>query len=93
MTHEQIKAALVERGYSLSAAAQAMSRSYIQLYNTTTRKTRSRYVANAIAVLLDQPVASVFPDVPEYTNQRAKTDHKIVESGRAKLIEAGLMSA
>lgn len=93
MTHDQIKAALAERGYSLAAASEAMSRSYLQLWNTTTRKGKSRYVANSVAVLLDKSVEEVFPDCPEYSETKVNRSQKAIDKGRAKLIEAGLLSA
>lgn len=93
MTHDQIKKALADKGLSLSAAAKAMDRSYLQLYTTTTRKAKSRYVANALAILLDIPVSKIFPDCPEYGEQKINVNQKAVDAGRAKLIEAGLMTA
>lgn len=93
MTHDQIKKALADKGYSLSAAANAMDRSYLQLYTTTTRKGKSRYVANALAILLDKPVSELFPDRPEYGEAKVNTAQKAIDKGRAKLVDAGLMSA
>lgn len=93
MTHDDIKAALAEKGYSLSAASEAMGRSYLQLYNTTNRKTKSRYVARSLAVLLDMPIEEIFPDCPEYSEKKVNKSQKAIDAGRAKLIEAGLMTA
>ena len=93
MTHEDIKKALSGQGLSLAAAARAMKRSYLHLYNITTRKAKSRYVANSLAVLLDLPVAEVFPDIPEYSKPKNMTSEKAIVKGQRKLIESGLLSA
>lgn len=92
MDHQEIKAALAEKGFSLKAASQAMNRSYLQLYNTTKRKAKSKYVAQSIAVLLDTSVAEVFPDCPEYYQNADDIMNKRISDGRAKLVKAGLMS-
>lgn len=93
MTHDQIKQALADKGYSLAAAAKTMDRSYLQLYTTTTRKAKSRYVATALAILLDKPVLDVFPEYPEYGEVKVNTAQEVIDKGREKLIDAGLMSA
>lgn len=92
MEHQNIKAALAVKGYSLKAAAQAMDRSYLQLYNTTKRKAKSKYVAKAISILLDKEVAEVFPDCPEYYENLTEKQNQKIHDGREKLIKAGLIT-
>ncbi|WP_321276957.1 helix-turn-helix domain-containing protein [Thiomicrorhabdus indica] len=94
MKHEEIKSALAQRGYTLAAACETMDRSYVQFYNVTHRLAKSAYIAKAIAVLIDKTVEEVFPDVPQYhAHQQLPKDQKLIDSGKAKLIEAGLLSA
>ncbi|MEA1989011.1 helix-turn-helix domain-containing protein [Thiomicrorhabdus sp. Kp2] len=94
MNHDEIKSALAERGYTLAAACEVMGRSYIQFYNVTNRAAKSFYIANSIAVLIDKPVEKVFPDIPQYSDEnRPNKSQKLIDDGKAKLKEAGLMSA
>ncbi|WP_178860761.1 helix-turn-helix domain-containing protein [Thiomicrorhabdus cannonii] len=94
MNHEEIKSALAERGYTLSAACEAMGRSYVQFYNVTNRSSKSFYIANSIAVLIDKPVEEVFPDIPQYADgNRPNKNQNMIDAGKAKLKEAGLLSA
>lgn len=93
MTHDEIKSALLDKGYTLIAAANAMKRKRLSLYLVTTRKSKSFYVANAIAVLLDKDVGDIFPESPEYAEKKGHKSDVAEQKGRAKLIEAGLLSA
>lgn len=91
MDHTEIKAALRSRGYSLAAACEAMNRSYVQFYNVTTRKAKSAYVAQAIALLLDLPIKEVFPEMDgNSTSLKIIKNASLIASAKAKLVEAGL---
>lgn len=94
MTHDEIKSALNNAGYSLAAACEVMKRSYVQFYNVTNRKSKSKYIANSIAALLGKSVEEVFPDVPQYADETVKDrDPQLIEDGRQKLIDAGLLKS
>ena len=91
MDHNEIKTALRSRGYTLAAACEAMNRSYVQFYNVTTRKAKSAYVAQAIALLLELPVEDVFPEMDgTSTVVKITKNADLIALAREKLIEAGL---
>ncbi|MGE4501946.1 MAG: helix-turn-helix domain-containing protein [Thiomicrospira sp.] len=96
MNHKEIKKALNDRGYSLAAACEAMGRSYVQFYNVTNRKQKSAYIAKAIAVLIELPVETVFPEMAGDDHQsKIYKSQQVIANGKAKIdaaIEAGLIS-
>jgi hypothetical protein len=93
MNYEEIKSALDERGYNVSAAAEVLGKSRTMLTLVAQRKETSRKVAVALAVLIDRPIEEVFPDVPAYhEDPKAERKRKVAE-GRKKLLAAGIHCA
>ena len=66
MTHEEIKKALRQKGYTLAMIADALGCSATNVQQVSKRITYSMNVAKAIATVLDKPLLEIFDDVPSY---------------------------
>jgi len=66
MDKNQIKKELASSGYDLSMVAEALDKSPSLISKVLARQAKSRFVAEAIARVLDRDVTEIFPDVPEY---------------------------
>lgn len=62
----EIKQALARKGCSIAIIARAIGVSNTTISTTIHRKAQSKRAAIAIAKVLDKPIESVFPDVPQY---------------------------
>lgn len=66
MDHNEIKAAIYEKGYTLAMVAECINKRPSHVSSIIHRRNTSSVIANAIAKVLDLPVEQVFPDVPAY---------------------------
>ena len=74
MTHEEIKKALKERGFSFAALAKASNRTHTSLMVVSNRTAKGRPSALIIAAALGKTVTEVFPDIPQYAHASKGND-------------------
>ncbi|CAI86600.1 helix-turn-helix domain-containing protein [Pseudoalteromonas translucida] len=82
MNHEEIKAAIYKKGYTLAMVAECINKHPSHISSIIHRRNTSSVIANAIAKAIDMPVEQVFPDVPAYqckTKQEANLNKRKAE--------------
>ncbi|WP_418608869.1 helix-turn-helix domain-containing protein [Pseudoalteromonas sp. US3C1013] len=72
MNHEEIKAAIYEKGYTLAMIAECINKHPSHISSIIHRRNTSSVIAKAIAKVIDKPVEQVFPDVPAYRCKQKK---------------------
>lgn len=66
MNHEEIKAAIYEKGFTLVMIAECINKHPSHISAVIHRRNTSSVIAKAIAKVIGKPVEQVFPDVPAY---------------------------
>ncbi len=66
MTHNQIKGALIAQNSNFKRLAGELNKTPVAVQLVSSRKIKSRYVAEAIANKIKKPLWVIFPEYPEY---------------------------
>ncbi|MBD1584844.1 helix-turn-helix domain-containing protein [Pseudoalteromonas sp. S16_S37] len=66
MKSHEIKAAIADKGYTLSMIAEALGVNLASVSGVVCGHTQSRRIANAICKIINKPIETVFPDTKGY---------------------------
>ncbi|PHS33409.1 MAG: hypothetical protein COA95_00025 [Methylophaga sp.] len=93
MNYSEIHKALKDEGLTWVMVADSIGCNYSHVINVCARRTDSKKVAKSVALLIDKDICNVFPDKPDYQENKETKKAVIISDARTRLVAAGLVAA